>query len=287
MNLCDINDIKALLARHGFRFSKSMGQNFLIADWVPREIAAASGAGPGAGVLEVGPGIGPLTRELAGRAERVAAVELDRSLLPILAETLAGCHNVEVISGDVMKLDLPALAAEKLPGLRPMVCANLPYNITTPAITAFLEAGCFSAVTVMIQREVALRICARPGAPDYGAFSVLCQYHAQTELLFDVGPECFLPAPKVTSSVVRLTPRPAPAEVDDPEHFFRVVRAAFALRRKTLVNSLAAALGSPLSREELSRAVVSCGLPENIRGERLSIADFAALSRALRRSQAQ
>ena len=285
MDLCNINDIKALLSRHGFRFSKSMGQNFLIEPWVPREIAKASGAGPGVGVLEIGPGIGPLTRELSLRADKVVSIELDRSLLPILAETLADRDNVEIVPGDVMKLDLPTLAAEKFPGLRPMVCANLPYNITTPVITAFLEAGCFSAVTVMIQREVARRICAAPGTADYGAFSVLCQYYANTELLFDVGPECFIPAPKVTSSVVRLTARPAPEEVDDPQHFFRVVRAAFALRRKTLVNSLSAALGSPLSKEALSEAIAACGLPESVRGERLSISDFAALSRTLRRAE--
>ena len=285
MDLCNINDIKALLSRHGFRFSKSMGQNFLIEPWVPREIAKASGAGSGVGVLEIGPGIGPLTRELSLRADKVVSIELDRSLLPILAETLADRDNVEIVPGDVMKLDLPTLAAEKFPGLRPMVCANLPYNITTPVITAFLEAGCFSAVTVMIQREVARRICAAPGTADYGAFSVLCQYYASTELLFDVGPECFIPAPKVTSSVVRLTARPAPEEVDDPQHFFRVVRAAFALRRKTLVNSLSAALGSPLSKEALSEAIAACGLPESVRGERLSISDFAALSRALRRAE--
>lgn len=285
MDLCNINDIKALLARHGFRFSKSMGQNFLIQSWVPREIAKASGAGPGTGVLEIGPGIGPLTRELSLLADRVAAVELDRSLLPILAETLADRNNVEIVPGDVMKLDLPALVAEKLPGLRPMVCANLPYNITTPVITTFLEAGCFSAITVMIQREVAQRICAQPGTADYGAFSVLCQYYAKTELLFDVGPECFIPAPKVTSSVLRLTPRPAPAEVDDPQHFFRVVRAAFAQRRKTLVNSLSSALGSSLSKEELAGAITACGLPKSVRGERLSLSDFAALSRELRRAE--
>ena len=285
MDVCDINQIKALLARHGFHFSKSMGQNFLIQSWVPRDIAAASGAGPDTGVLEVGPGIGPLTRELSLRAGRVVSVELDRSLLPILEETLEGRDNVEILPGDVLKLDLPALVKEKFSGLTPIACANLPYNITTPVLTAFLEAGCFASITVMIQREVARRICAAPGEGDYGAFSLYCQYHAKTELLFDVPPECFLPAPKVTSSVLRLTPRPAPTEVDDPEHFFRVVRAAFAQRRKTLVNSLSAALGSPLSKEALGRAVAACGLPENVRGERLSIPQFAALSKALRQAE--
>ena len=276
MDLCNQNDIKALLARHGFRFSKSMGQNFLIESWVPQRIAEASGAGPGAGVVEVGPGIGPLTVELARRAGRVAAVELDRSLLPILAETLAPYPNVEVVPGDVMKLDLAALCRDKLSGLTPMVCANLPYNITTPVITAFLEAGCFSAITVMIQREVARRICAAPGSADYGAFSVFCQYHAGTELLFEVPPQCFLPAPKVTSAVVRLVPRAQPPQdLVDEDAFFRVVRAAFAQRRKTLLNSLTAAYGD---RERVRAALAACSLQENVRGERLGMAEFASLA---------
>ncbi len=282
MDLCNINEIKALLARHGFRFSKSMGQNFLIADWVPQDIAAASGAGAGTGVLEVGPGIGPLTRQLAGRADKVVSVELDRSLLPILAETLADCPNAEVVPGDILKTDIPALAGEKFQGLTPIACANLPYNITTPAITALIEASCFASITVMIQREVAQRICARPGSRDYGAFSVYCQYYTAPELLFEVPPDCFIPAPKVTSAVVRMVPRPAPAEVDDPDHFFRVVRAAFALRRKTLLNSLSADLGGQYTKETLSQAIAACGLPADVRGERLSIPQFAQLSRRLR-----
>lgn len=155
MDLCNINEIKALLARNGFRFSKSMGQNFLIQSWVPEDIAAASGAGPGTGVLEVGPGIGPLTRQLARRADKVASVELDRSLLPILKETLADCPNAEIVPGDILKTDIPALVEEKFAGLKAVACANLPYNITTPAITALIEAGCFQSITVMIQREVA------------------------------------------------------------------------------------------------------------------------------------
>ncbi len=282
MNLCDINQIKALLTRHGFRFSKSMGQNFLIEDWVPREIAKASGAGPGAGVLEVGPGIGPLTRELAGRADKVVSVELDTALLPILAETLRDCPKAEVIWGDILKTDIPVLTGEKFQGLTPIACANLPYNITTPAITALIEAHCFSAITVMIQREVAKRICAAPGTADYGAFSVYCQYHTSPEYLFEVPPDCFIPAPKVTSAVVRMEPRPAPPEVDDPAHFFRVVKAAFALRRKTLLNSLSAGLGG--QREEIAQAIAACGLPPDVRGERLSIPQFAQLSRRLRGS---
>ena len=283
MDLCNINDIKALLARHGFRFSKSMGQNFLIEDWVPRDIAEASGAAPGVGVIEVGPGIGPLTRELSLRADKVVSIELDRSLLPILAETLSDRPNAEIFPGDVLKTDLPGLVAEKLAGLSPIACANLPYNITTPAITALIEAGCFQSITVMIQREVARRICAAPGTGDYGAFSVYCQYHTKPEILFDVPPTCFIPAPKVTSSVLRMVPQTPPAEVDDPKRFFRVVRAAFAQRRKTLLNSLSSSLGDGTSKEAIANAIAACGLPENIRGERLSISDFAALSKALRR----
>ena len=282
MDLCNINQIKGLLGRHGFRFSKSMGQNFLVADWVPQDIAAASGAGPGVGVLEVGPGIGPLTRELSRRAERVVSVELDRALLPILKETLADCPNVQVVPGDILRTDIPALMEERLAGLTPIACANLPYNITTPAITALVEAGCFACITVMIQREVARRICAAPGSGDYGAFSVYCQYYTNPEILFEVEPACFLPAPKVTSAVVRLVPRPAWPEVDDPAHFFRVVRAAFAQRRKTLLNSLAASLEGAPDRTRLAQAIEGCGLPAGIRGERLSIPQFAQLSQALR-----
>ncbi len=283
MDLCNQSDIKALLARHGFRFSKRMGQNFLIQSWVPREIARASGADKGCGVLEIGPGIGPLTVQLSALAGKVAAVELDRSLLPILAETLAPCGNVTVIPGDAMKLDLAALAAEQFPGLTPMACANLPYNITTPVLTALIQAGCFQAITVMIQREVALRICAQPGSPDYGAFSVFCQYHTQPELLFQVPPECFLPAPKVTSAVLRLLPRPEPPQsLVEESLFFRVVRAAFAQRRKTLLNALSATLGGTLGKEELRQALQGAGLDPNVRGERLGIAEFAALAANLR-----
>ncbi len=282
MDLCDISQIKALLARHGFRFSKSMGQNFLIEDWVPREIAKASGAHGDVGVLEIGPGIGCLTRELAGRAGKVVSVELDRSLLPILKETLAGRDNVEIVPGDILKLDIRQLV-QSMPWFSGFAaCANLPYNITTPAVTALIEAKCFFAITVMIQKEVAQRICARPGSKEYGAFSVYCQYYTDPELLFEVPPDCFIPAPKVTSAVVRMVPRPAPEEVDDPDHFFRVVKGAFALRRKTLLNSLSSVFGGQLSKEQLAQAIAACGLPADVRGERLSIPQFAQLSRVLR-----
>ena len=281
MDLCDLNTIKALLGRHGFHFSKSMGQNFLIEDWVPRGLVEGAGVGPRNGVLEIGPGIGPLTAQLAAAAHQVVAVELDRSLLPVLDETLHDFSNVEVLPADILKLDIPALVDEKFAGLIPMACANLPYNITTPVLTALIEAERFACIAVMIQREVALRICAAPGTADYGAFSVYCQYHTQPELLFDVGPECFVPAPKVTSSVIRMVPRPTPPEgVTDENRFFRVVKAAFGQRRKTLLNALSAGLGG-VDKETIRTAMETAGLPENIRGERLGIPEFAALTRAL------
>lgn len=282
MNLCNSEEIKALLHRYHFRFSKSMGQNFLIEDWVPRRTAEESGAAPGVGVLEIGPGIGPLTAQLAARSERVLAVELDRHLLPVLEETLSAYDNVEILPGDVMKLDLAALCREHLPGLPVIVCANLPYQITTPVITAMLKAGCFQSITVMIQREVALRICAQPGTADYGAFSVLCQYYAVCEKIYDVPAACFYPAPKVISSVVRMDLRKEPpVAVENPPLFFRVVRACFAQRRKTLLNSLAAAFSPAVSKQMLRQIILSCNLPETIRGERLGIAEFAEITKKL------
>ena len=278
MNLTNPTELKTLLSKHGFRFSKAMGQNFLIAAWVPERIAAEAGIDEGTGVLEVGPGVGCLTHELAQYAGRVLAVELDERLRPVLAETLADCKNAEVLFGDVLKQDLPELVIEHFPGLRPVVCANLPYNVTSPLLTAFLEAGCFETVTVMIQREVAKRLCARPGTADYGAFTVFTQWHAEPEILFDVSPGCFLPAPKVTSSVVKLTVRKAPpVEVRNEKRFFAVVRAAFNQRRKTLVNALSAGL-SGFTKERITQAIADCGLDEKVRGEALGIAEFARLS---------
>ena len=282
MDLCNSNDIKALLGRHGFRFSKSMGQNFLIQGWVPQDIADASGADQTCGVLEIGPGIGPLTVQLAQRAGKVAAIELDRDLLPILAETLSPFDNVTVIPWDAMKLDLAAPAVQRFLSLTPVACANLPYNITTPVITALIEAGCFASITVMIQREVAKRICASPGTADYGAFSLFCQYHTVPEYLFEVPPDCFLPAPKVTSAVIRLVPRTEPVQtLASEELFFRVVRASFAQRRKTLLNGLSAAFGDRLGKDALRQAITLAGLPEGVRGERLGIPEFARLAHAI------
>ena len=281
MNLTNLNDIKALLGRHGFHFSKSMGQNFLIESWVPHDIAEAAGLCANVGVLQIGPGIGPLTQQLALRASKVAAIELDRDLLPILEETMAPYPNVEIIPGDAMKLNLRELISDKFNGLTVKACANLPYNITTPIITKLLEAGCFETITVMIQREVAKRICAAPGDSDCGAFSLFCQYHAECELLFEVPPECFIPAPKVTSAVIRLTPRSAPPVDADEKALFSVIKAAFAQRRKTLLNGLTTAYGSKFSKDELRQAILDCGLSETVRGERLSLEDFARLSKIL------
>lgn len=281
MNMCDIREIKELLARHGFRFSKAKGQNFLIQDWVPKEIVRQAGIDQNCGVLEVGPGIGPLTKELCASAGKVVAVEVDQSLRPILAETLAGCGNLELIFGDVLKQNLPALVQEKFGGLRPVACANLPYYITSPILAALLESRCFSAVTVMVQKEVAQRICSAAGSADYSAFTVFCQYYAEPKLLFDVPPSCFLPQPKVTSAVLRLDLRDAPpCENLDEALFFRVVKASFAVRRKTLLNGLS--MGFPqLGKAELALVIEECGLPQNVRGETLGIPGFAALANAL------
>ena len=189
---------------------------------------------------------------------------------------------MEIVQGDILKTDLVSLTQEKLTDLELVACANLPYNITSSAISTLLEAGCFKQITVMVQREVAQRICAVPGSKDYGAFSVYCQYHACPELLFDVPPESFIPAPKITSSVLQLRPIPAPEDIDDPNHFFRVVRAVFAQRRKTLLNGLTAGFSPELTRQQIQSAVSSCGLSPEIRGERLGIPEFSALSHALR-----
>ena len=282
MDLCNRNDIQALLQRHGFHFSKAMGQNFLIQGWVPRDIAAASGADQHTGVLEIGPGIGPLTRELARRAGKVVSVELDRRLYPVLEETMADFPNFTLIRGDVMQQELPALVREHFGGLRPILCANLPYNITTPLLTRVVESRCFQSLTVLIQKEVAQRICAAPGTADYGAFTLLMQYYTAPELLFEVPNTCFLPAPKVTSAVIHCPVRQQPpVEVGSEVMLWRTVRAGFALRRKTLVNSLQT--GFSLPKDRLAAIVSACGLPENVRGERLSLADYAALADALAR----
>ena len=283
IDVCDIQVMKPLLAEHGFHFSKAKGQNFLVARWVPEQIAEATGVDAGVGVLEIGPGIGPLTQQLALRAGKVCAVELDTRLAPILDTTVGGFDNLEIVWGDILKQDISALVREKLAGLRPFACANLPYYITSPILTALLEAECFEAVTVMVQKEVALRIAAKPGTADYSAFTVFCQFYAQPELLFDVPAHCFLPQPKVTSAVVMLkTRKELPWEILDKATFFRTVKASFAMRRKKLQNGLAA--GFPeLGKEGAGQVIAECGLPENVRGETLDIGEFARLANAIYR----
>ncbi|MCI8847992.1 MAG: ribosomal RNA small subunit methyltransferase A [Oscillibacter sp.] len=282
MNLCDWNELRTLLTRHGFHFSKSMGQNFLIDPAVPADIAASSGAGADCGVLEIGPGAGCLTAELAQRAGKVVSVELDKALLPVLAETMAPYPNVEILNADVLRLDLAALAAEKFAGLRPLVCANLPYNITSPVLTRLVETPCFERVTVLLQKEVAQRLAAPQGSGDGGAFTLFLQYHMETEALFDVPPDRFQPRPKVTSAVLRCVRRERPAvAVEDEAFFFQVIQGAFFLRRKTLVNSLAAALPG-CEKADVQAALNACGLSETIRGERLTLDDFARLAAALK-----
>ena len=283
MNLCNIHEVKPLLERHGFHFSKAKGQNFLIQDWVPREIARQAGVNADCGVLEIGPGIGPLTSELCRNAGKVVAVEVDLNLKPILAETLAEFDNLEIIFSDILKQDIPALVREKFGDLKPMACANLPYYITSPILAALLESRCFSSVTVMVQKEVAQRICSKAGTADYSAFTVFCQYYAKPQLLFDVPPSCFLPQPKVTSAVMKLEMREEPiCEILDEALFFRVVKSSFAVRRKTLLNGLSMGF-SQLGKAALAEVIEEAGLPANVRGETLDIPAFANLSNVLYR----
>ena len=287
INVCDIQVMKPLLAEHGFHFSKAKGQNFLIAGWVPESIAVESGVDETAGVLEIGPGIGPLTQQLALRAGKVCAVEVDTRLEPILKQTVGEFSNLEILWGDVLKQNIPALVAEKFQGLRPMACANLPYYITSPILTALLEAECFDRVTVMVQKEVAVRIAAQPGTADYSAFSVFCQYYAQPELLFDVPAHCFLPQPKVTSAVIQLQVRKERDwDILDEKIFFRLVRASFAMRRKKLSNGLAS--GFPeLGKAGAEEVIELAGFDKNVRGETLSIPEFARIANEIvRRKQA-
>ena len=281
INVCDIQVMKPLLQEHGFRFSKAKGQNFLIASWVPESIAHEAGVDKDAGVLEIGPGIGPLTQQLCLRAGKVCAVELDTRLKPILERTVGEFSNLEILWADALKLNLPELVREKFAGLRPMACANLPYYITTPILAALLETDCFDCVTVMVQKEVAQRIAAAPGTADYGAFSVLCQYYAEPELLFDVPAHCFLPQPKVTSAVLSLKIRQNRNWGEtDREIFFRTVRASFAMRRKKLSNGLAS--GFPeLGKAGAEEVIARCGFPENVRGETLGIPEFVRIANAI------
>lgn len=281
MELCDFNTIRDILTRHGFHFSKSLGQNFLTAQWVPDRIAAECGAEFSNAVLEIGPGIGCLTQELAKRAGKVVAVELDKALFPVMEETLTGFDNIELIQGDILKIDISAFCAEKFTGMAVHACANLPYYITSPVIAALIESHVFESITIMVQKEVAERICASAGTSDYSAFSIFVQYYTEPEILFEVPSDCFVPKPKVDSAVLRLIPRKQPVVTPrDETLFFSVVRAAFNQRRKTLVNAASAAFGGRLDKAELLDLVRTVGRDERVRGERLTLQEFAAFSDA-------
>lgn len=278
MDLSDRGTIRALLGRHGFRFSKSLGQNFLVDPSVCPRMAQLCGADRGTGVLEIGPGLGVLTRELSARAGKVAAVELDGRLLPVLGETLADCRNVRVIPGDILKLDLRRLLRDEFGGGKAVVCANLPYYITSPVLMRFLEERLpVSSLTVMVQKEAAERLCAPPGARACGAVSAAVRYHAVPRILFGVPRSSFYPQPNVDSAVLRLDLLPEPAvRVRSERALFALVRAAFGQRRKTVLNSVSSGLGLP--KERVLRALESAGVPKEARAERLTLREFARLS---------
>lgn len=277
--LSDISTIRAVMEKNGFQFSKALGQNFLINPSVCPRMAALSGAADCAGAVEIGPGIGVLTYELSQVAKKVVAVELDKRLLPVLDETLADCDNVKIINADVMKLDLRRVIAEEFGGGEEVaVCANLPYYITSPVIMRLLEERLpITAVTVMVQKEAAERLCAPPGTRACGAVSAAVRYYAEPEVLFDVSRGSFMPAPNVDSAVIQLKIRKTPAvSVRDEKLFFRVVKAAFAQRRKTAVNSISNAMG--IQKQRVAEAFESAGIPENARAEALALEAFAALA---------
>lgn len=280
MNLTNLSEVRALLNRHGFAFSKALGQNFLVNPTVCPRMAEASGA-RGIGVLEIGPGVGTLTAELAKVAKKVVAVELDDRLPPILAETLADFDNVAVVQGDALTLDLAALIADRFGDLPVVLCANLPYYITSPLIMRLLEERLpLRALTVMVQREAADRLCAAPGTRACGAVSLAVSYYARPEPLFHVSRGSFLPAPNVDSRVIRLVLQPPPVSVPDEAAFFRLIRASFSQRRKTLVN--AASSGLALPKDVVAAAVAAAALPPTARAEELTLDDFARLAAALR-----
>lgn len=279
--LSDISTIRAVLEKNGFHFSKALGQNFLINPSVCPRMAALSGAADCAGAVEVGPGIGVLTWELSQVAKKVVSIELDKRLLPVLDETLADCDNVKILNADVMKLDLRRMIEEEFPGGEVAVCANLPYYITSPVIMRLLEERLpVTSITVMVQKEAAERLCAHPGERACGAVSAAVWYYAEPEILFQVSRGSFMPAPNVNSAVIRLRiRRTPPVEVADEPFFFRVVRAAFAQRRKTAVNSIANTLGR--SKQAVAAAFDAAGVPQNARAEALTLEDFAALAAGL------
>lgn len=281
LELTDIGTIKALLARHGFHFSKALGQNFIVNPSVCPRMADESGIDSESGVIEIGAGIGVLTAELAKRAKKVVCIELDSKLLPILDETLADFDNIEIINADVLKTDLAALIEKKFGGMPVYVCANLPYYITSPVIMTLLEGRLpLKAVTVMVQREAAQRLCAPVGSRLSGAVTVAVDYYAEARKLFDVSAGSFMPAPKVDSSVIRLDIREKPGiEVSDEKLFFSMVHAAFGQRRKTALNSISSGTGIP--KAVVAEAIERCGFPPSVRAESMTAEQLAALCEAL------
>ncbi len=282
MNLTNIGTIRSLFEKHGFSFSKSLGQNFLINPSVCPKIAEMGGCRKGTAAIEIGTGIGVLTRELSARCSKVLAIEIDEGLRPILAETLADCDNVEFVFADVLKIDLGTVISEKLAGFDEInVCANLPYYITSPVIMKLLEERLpISAITVMVQREAAQRICAEPGGRECGAITAAIRYYSKPEVLFRVNRGSFMPAPNVDSAVIRLTVPDKPEySVPDEGLFFRLVRASFAQRRKQLVNPLSAELG--ISKSELSEILIKAGISPTARPEQLKMEDFVKLCGAI------
>lgn len=281
MELSNIGTIKDILGRHGFTFSKSLGQNFLINPSVCPKMAEQSGAKKGVGVIEVGPGIGVLTCQLAERADRVVAIELDKRLLPVLDETLAEYDNIKIINDDILKIDLKKLIETEFSGMEVVVCANLPYYITSPVIMKLLEDRLpINALTVMVQKEAAQRICAEVGSRQSGAVTVAVNYYAKPQILFGVSAGSFMPAPKVDSAVIRLDILKEPCvQVEDEELFFKVVKAAFSQRRKTLPNSLSA--GLQISKLAVTNALNRANVPVNYRAEQLAMEQLAKISNAI------
>ncbi len=279
MNLCNIIEIREILSRHGFHFSKSLGQNFLTANWVPEGIAEQCGVDKNSGVVEIGPGMGCLTNELSKLAHHVVAIELDTSLFPVLEETLAPCSNVKVIQGDVLKVNLPEICKENFENMDIHACANLPYYITTPAIAALIDSKCFKSITVMVQKEVAKRICAKVSTKDYGAFSLYCNYHTKPEIILDVPAGCFVPMPKVDSAVVRMEVLDnPPVDTNDSKLLFALIRSAFNQRRKNIANSLSGALSPKFDKATIIKTLTDNGYDTNLRGENLSLEDYAKIA---------
>lgn len=280
--LTDIGTIKTILTRHGFTFSKALGQNFIVNPNICPQMAEISGAGAGVGVIEVGPGIGVLTAELAKLADKVVAVELDSRLPEILSETLADFDNVKLINDDIMKIDLHKLIEEEFPNMEVVVCANLPYYITSPVIMRLLEERLpITAVTVMVQKEAAQRICAPVGSRQSGAVTVAVNYYSEPAMKMKISAGSFMPPPKVDSAVITLKIREEPpVKVESEELFFKLVRAAFAQRRKTAINSIASSLALPKS--QVGTAFAEAGIPGNARAEALTMEQFADIERCIK-----